>query len=125
MVWICGVDGFKSQWCAVLRNLKSNEFQVRILPFRSLPDLPENPGIICVDVPIGLPEVTPKRGRTCERLARELVGSARARSVFSTVGRLALAAGTRAEADRISSESGGIRCGSTILGSRKEALGGR
>jgi predicted RNase H-like nuclease len=122
MVWICGVDGFKSQWCAVLRNLKSNEFRVRVLPFGSLPILPENPAIIGVDVPIGLPDVTPKGGRTCERLARGLVGYARASSVFSTVGRIPLAAGTRAEADRISRESGGIGVGAQSWGLAKKLL---
>jgi predicted RNase H-like nuclease len=98
MVWLCGVDGFKSQWRAVLRNLATGEFRAPVVPFRDLLYLLKRP-IVCVDVPIGLPGVTPPGGRSCERMARELVGRARARSVFSTVGRVALAAAFRAEAD--------------------------
>jgi predicted RNase H-like nuclease len=122
MVWICGVDGFKSEWFAILHNLTTNEFHVRVLSFRSLLELPENPEIITVDVPIGLPDVTLKGGRTCERLARGLVGSNRTSSIFSTIGRLALIAATRVAADRLSRESGGIGVGATSWGLAKKLL---
>ena len=79
MVWLCGVDGFKSEWCAVLRRLDTHEFIVRVLPFKGLLNLPGNPKIVAVDLPIGLPEVTLPGGRTCERLARERLGWHRAR----------------------------------------------
>ncbi len=108
MVWLCGVDGFKSRWCAVLRNFDTGEFRTRVVSFRDLLRLPENPAIVAVDVPIGLLDVTPPGGRTCERLARNIVGSHRARSVISTVGRVALAAATRTEADLLSKAAGGI-----------------
>ena len=108
MVWLCGVDGFKSRWCAVLRNFDTGELRARVVSFQDLLELPENPAIIAIDVPIGLLDVTPPGGRTCERLAREIVGAHRARSVISTVGRAALAATTRAEADLVSRAAGGI-----------------
>jgi predicted RNase H-like nuclease len=111
MVWLCGVDGFKSRWCAVLRNLATGEFRARVVPFRDLLNLLERPAIVCVEVPIGLPGVTPPGGRSCERMAREFVGRARARSVFSTVGRVALAAASRAEADQLNRTRGGIGIG--------------
>jgi predicted RNase H-like nuclease len=108
MVWLCGVDGFKSRWCAVLRNFDTGEFRARVASLQDLLRLPENPTIIAVDVPIGLLDVTPPGGRTCERLARRIVGAHRARSVISTVGRAALAAATRTEADLLSRAAGGI-----------------
>jgi predicted RNase H-like nuclease len=108
MVWLCGVDGFKSRWCAVLPDLDTDEFRARVVSFQDLLRLPENPAIVAVDVPIGLLNVTPPGGRTCERLARNIVGAHRARSVISTVGRVALAAATRTEADLLSKAAGGI-----------------
>jgi predicted RNase H-like nuclease len=102
VVWVCGVDGFKSRWCAALRNVETDEVHTRVVSFQKLLKLPENPAIITVDVPIGLPDVTSPRGRSCERLARKIVGAHHALSVISTVGRVALAAATRKEADLLS-----------------------
>jgi predicted RNase H-like nuclease len=120
MVWLCGVDGFKSEWCAVLRRLDTHEFIVHVLPFKGLLNLPGNPKIIAVDLPIGLPEVTLPGGRTCERLARERLGWHRARSVFSAIGRRALDATTRVQADRLSREKGGIGIGAQTWGLAKK-----
>ncbi len=122
MAWLCGVDGFKNQWCAVLRNLDTDEFRTRVVSFQDLLKLPENPAIITVDVPIGLPDVTPPRGRSCERLAREIVGAHRARSVISTVGRVALAAATRKEADLLSRTAGGIGVSAHSWGFKEKLL---
>jgi predicted RNase H-like nuclease len=121
MTWLCGVDGFKSKWCAVLKRLDTNEFRVRILPFRDLLELPENPTVIAVDLPIGLPEVTLRGGRACDRLAREIVGARRS-SIFPAVGRLALAAESRAEADRLNRAAGGIGIGAQAWGLAKKLL---
>jgi predicted RNase H-like nuclease len=122
MLWLCGADGFKSRWCAVLKNLDTGEFRLDVVPFQELLHLPENPAIIAVDLPIGLPHVTRQGGRTCERLAREIVGPHRARSVFSTVGRVALRATSRAEADRLSRANGGIGIGAQAWGLAKKLL---
>jgi predicted RNase H-like nuclease len=67
-------------------------------------------------VPIGLPDITPKKGRTCERLAREAVGFHLSASVFSVVGRLALAAANREQADDIQTRAGGIGIGAHAWG---------
>jgi predicted RNase H-like nuclease len=120
MAWVCGVDGFKSQWCAVLRNLDTDDFRARVGPFQDLLSFPENPAIIAVDIPIGLLDVTPPGGRTCEHIARKLVGAHRACSVFSTTGRSALKAASRPEADRISREAGGIGIGAQAWGLSKK-----
>jgi predicted RNase H-like nuclease len=122
MVWVCGVDGFKSQWCAVVRNLETNEFRTRLLPFANVLNLLERPAIVCVDVPIGLPDVTLPGGRSCECLAREKVGPRRSRSVFSAVGRIALKASFRAEADQLSRASGGIGVGAHAWALAKKLL---
>jgi len=122
MVWLCGVDGFKSKWCAVLRNLDTGEFRYDVVPFQTLLNVPENPAIIAVDLPIGLPDVTRQGGRTCERLAREIVGAHRARSVFSAVGRIALSSTSRVEADRLSRANGGIGIGAQTWGLARKLL---
>lgn len=122
MVWVCGVDGFKNRWCAVLRNLDTDEFCARVVSIQDLLRLPENPAIIAVDVPIGLPDVTLRGGRTCERLARNIVGAGRARSVISTVGRIALAAATRTEADILSRAAEGIGISAHSWGLKEKLL---
>jgi predicted RNase H-like nuclease len=116
MVWVCGVDGFKSKWCAVLKRLGTNDFQTHLVPFQTVLKLPEDPKVIAVDLPIGLPEVTMPGGRRCDCLARKLLGWRRARSVFSPVGRRALKAETRGEADRINRDKGGIGIGAQAWG---------
>ena len=45
MVWLCGADGFKSKWCAVLKNLDTGEFRLDVVPFQDLLDFPENPSV--------------------------------------------------------------------------------
>ena len=61
MDWVAGVDGFKSEWCLVLLHLGNGELRSRIVPsFSLLIELPERPTVICVDIPIGLPKITPK-----------------------------------------------------------------
>jgi len=68
MGWVAGVDGFKSEWCLVLLHLSSGELRARIVStFSLLLDLPEHPSVLCVDIPIGLPDFTPIGGRSCEK----------------------------------------------------------
>jgi predicted RNase H-like nuclease len=122
MPWVCGVDGCKSQWCAVLKNLETAELRARVVSFQDILSLPENPAIVAVDLPIGLPEVTPRGGRTCDRLARQIVGPRGARSVFPAVGRVALAAASRADADRLNRAGGGIGIGAQAWGLAKKLL---
>lgn len=116
MVWVAGADGFKSQWCVVLQNLETGEFRARICPrFDALLSLAEEPQVVTVDIPIGLPEVTRPGGRACEQQARRLLGN-RASSVFSAVGRHALQATSRPDADLMSREAGGIGVGAQAWG---------
>jgi predicted RNase H-like nuclease len=121
MVWLCGVDGFKDEWCAVLKNLDTGEFvPLRLGPFAKLLAFPEHPAIVAVDVPIGLPEVTLSGGRSCDRRARECLRPRRASSVFSPLGRSLLTLSCRLEADRLSRANGGIGIGAQAWGLRKK-----
>ena len=51
MVWLCGVDGFKEKWRAVLGNFTTGEVRLLDRPLNEILDLPERPAIITVDVP--------------------------------------------------------------------------
>jgi predicted RNase H-like nuclease len=68
----------------------------------------EAPGIIAVDVPIGLPE---SGGRECDQLARRLLGYPRRNSVFAVPIRAALHATIRKAASRITQRIDGRRVG--------------
>ena len=72
MGWVAGADGCKSQWCFVLLNIGTGELRARVVPtFSGLLEAPERPSVVCVDIPIGLPDFTPQGGRSCEREKRE------------------------------------------------------
>ncbi|MCU0883689.1 MAG: serine/threonine dehydratase [Beijerinckiaceae bacterium] len=91
MTWIAGVDGCRSGWIAAFAPLDQiAEPIIRIVPdINAIIDAPEAPSIICVDMPIGLPERIDGPGRTPERLVRPLLG-ARQSSVFSIPARAAV-----------------------------------
>jgi len=120
MDWVAGVDGFKSEWCLVLWHLGSGELRSRIVPsFSLLLDLPERPSVLCVDIPIGLPDFTPTGGRSCEKEARRVLGR-RASSVFSASGRSCLKGASRLEADNLNRGAGGIGIGAQAWGLAKK-----
>jgi predicted RNase H-like nuclease len=118
---LCGVDGFKEKWRAVLGNFGSGEVRLRDLPLEEILDLPERPAIIAIDVPIGLPEVTLPGGRACDRLARRLLGP-RGASVFAPIGRICLQLDDREQASRLSIARGGIGIGAQAWGLRQKLL---
>jgi predicted RNase H-like nuclease len=123
--WVAGVDGFKSKWCLILLHLGSGELRARIVPtFASLLELPECPRVICVDIPIGLPEFTPTGGRACEKQARSVLGR-KASSVFSALGRSCLKGSSRIEADRLNREGGRVGVAAQAWGLSVEIAGGR
>jgi predicted RNase H-like nuclease len=120
MDWVAGVDGYKSEWCLVLLHLGSGELRSRIVPsFSLLLDLPERPSVLCVDIPIGLPQFTPRGDRSCEKEARRALGR-KATSVFSALGRLCLEGATRLEADHLNRQAGGIGIGAQAWGLSKK-----
>lgn len=100
----------------MLQIVLTGELRARICPsFAGLLALAEEPSVVTVDIPIGLPEVTRPGGRLCEQGARKILGS-RASSVFSAVGRAALRAGSRVDADAISRAAGGLGIGAQAWG---------
>ncbi|HEY8383941.1 MAG TPA: DUF429 domain-containing protein [Microvirga sp.] len=91
--WVAGVDGCKGGWIAAFRNLDHPDNIV----FRKEADLadivdgPEQPDVVAVDMPIGLPEAINGPGRMPEQLVRPLLGRLKA-AVFSMPSRRAVEA---------------------------------
>ena len=84
MSWIAGVDGCRGGWAVVLRELHSGRVELRVAG--RLDDVlrcPEQPGVVCVDIPIGLLDAAQPSGRVCDKQARAFLGEPRGRSVFS------------------------------------------
>jgi predicted RNase H-like nuclease len=89
------------------RNTTTQEIRFEILATAgALLHLIPRPEILCVDIPIGLPE---RGARECDRLARALLGWPRRSSVFPAPIRPALEAADREEASRITARIDGRR----------------
>ena len=91
-LWVAGVDGCRGGWVVVLRPVaRPGDARVSLVRhFGEILELPENPTIIAVDIPIGLPDASFVGGRSCDRAARQPLG-ARKSSVFSVPARAAVA----------------------------------
>lgn len=88
--WLAGVDACAGGWLAAF--VPPGEGTVRLRVFRRFTDLleaVERPGLIAIDIPIGLPERIGRGGRAAETAVRPLLG-ARQSSVFSTPARPAI-----------------------------------
>jgi predicted RNase H-like nuclease len=93
VVWVAGVDGCPGGWLAAFMHPRGNEARVRFVrTFREILRGPERPSVIAVDMPIGLPKVTPTRGRKADREARR-PPTMRRSSVFRIPSRAAIQAG--------------------------------
>ena len=80
MAWIAGVDGCKDGWIAGLENTDTGETQCRIFKkFDALLQHQPCLEIICIDIPIGLPDG--EESRDCDTCARAKLGPRRS-SVF-------------------------------------------
>jgi predicted RNase H-like nuclease len=100
--FVAGIDGCRDGWVVVLLELNGNggvtsESCRRLGSFSDVINIPEQPRFAAIDIPIGLPSAAVPGGRTCDREARQLLGSRRA-SVFSPPARSVLGAGSYAEA---------------------------
>ena len=71
----------------------------------------DSPGILCIDVPIGLHDEAVHGGRACDMEARALLGSPRQNGVFSPPVRAALKAKTYEQAVRINRRSSSHKIG--------------
>jgi predicted RNase H-like nuclease len=100
-VWLAGVDGCPGGWIATFVRPAGPEVRVRVAArFADVVAAPEQPAIVAVDVPIGLPECSGYGGRAAESAVRPLLG-ARQSSVFSVPSRAAIYAEDYREACRI------------------------
>ena len=80
--WLAGLDGCPAGWVAAFVRPEGDEMCVRIVRrFEDVLTTPEEPSIVAVDIPIGLPDYIGPKGRGPERLIRPLLG-ARQSSVF-------------------------------------------
>ena len=104
-MWIAGVDGCPAGWFRTAFHLESRELDFRVCASAAalLAEAPV-PGIIAIDIPIGLAG----RGmRACDGEARSRLGWPRRSSVFPPPLRPALSAASQAEATRITREIDG------------------
>lgn len=97
--WVAGADGFRDGWFVVLWRRGTGVLRRRIVDgVGALVQLPERPAVLGIDMIVGLPDRAEQGGRQCDRLARQLLGQPRGRSVFSPPAYDALGADTQAEA---------------------------
>lgn len=88
--WLAGVDGCRAGWVVAFVRSNGDEAKVEVVPrFADVLAAPEAPGIIAVDIPIGLPERVGRGGRAAENAVRPLLGE-RKSSVFSVPSRRAV-----------------------------------
>lgn len=90
MTWVAGADGCKAGWIVAFVNANHGSVQVRVLA--KLADVfaaSEQPEILAVDIPIGLPALIGPQGRGPERAVRPLLGE-RQSSVFTVPSRSAI-----------------------------------
>jgi predicted RNase H-like nuclease len=98
-MWVAGIDGCRAGWIAVLMRVDDPQAHriVTAPTLDAIADAPEQPAVIAVDMPIGLPERTEGSGRLPEQLIRPLLGQ-RQSSVFAIPSRRAVEAGDYNEA---------------------------
>jgi predicted RNase H-like nuclease len=103
--WLAGVDGCRAGWVAAFVREDGDELRVRVVSrFAEVFAAPERPGLVAVDMPIGLPERIGPTGRGPERAVRPLLGG-RQSSVFTVPSRRAVYADTYGEACRLAAET--------------------
>ncbi|MBM6580924.1 DUF429 domain-containing protein [Microvirga sp. BT689] len=98
-MWVAGVDGCRIGWIAVLMRADDPQAHriVTAPTLAAIVDAPEQPAVVAVDMPIGLPERTQGSGRVPEQLIRPLLGQ-RQSSVFAIPSRRAVEAQDYGEA---------------------------
>ena len=97
--WVAGADGFNGGWFVVLKRPSDGEIRRRrVSSLAELVDAPEAPLYIGIDMVVGLPDRAERGGRTCDQMARSLLGYPRSSSVFSPPAYAALNAETYDEA---------------------------
>lgn len=97
---VAGVDGCRSRWLCIGRDLHTGAITARLFDSaEQLADQDPLPDVIGWDIPIGLAD--DGTGRGCDSEARKTLRAPRAASVFTAPIRPALTAASRAEASEI------------------------
>jgi predicted RNase H-like nuclease len=88
--WLAGVDGCRAGWLVAFVRPSGQEARVRVESrFADILAAPEQPAVVAVDMPIGLPPRVGYGGREAENAVRPLLGQ-RQSSVFSVPSRAAI-----------------------------------
>jgi predicted RNase H-like nuclease len=89
MEWIAGADGCKAGWLVAFAGA-NGDVRIRVVAkFADIFAAPEQPEVVAVDIPIGLPSHIGPQGRGPERAVRPLLGG-RQSSVFTVPSRSAV-----------------------------------
>ena len=103
--WLAGVDGCRQGWLVAFLHPAGDVIRIRIEPnFAGILCAPEQPAIVAVDMPIGLPARAGHGGRGPENVVRPLLGQ-RQSSVFSVPSRQAIATADYVQACRVALET--------------------
>ena len=114
MQLLAGVDGCSGGWLCITKDFASGTIGSAVYSDAvALIHQKPQPFIIAVDIPIGLTDLGP---RQCDKLARQLLGEPRRRSVFPAPIRSALSARTRLEAEALTREADGRGVGAQAWG---------
>ncbi len=99
--WFAGVDGCRAGWVVAFVDLNHEDIRVRVMEhFTDIFAAPEEPCLVAVDIPIGLPAHIGPQGRGPERAVRPLLGE-RQSSVFAVPSRGAVYTQDYREACRV------------------------
>jgi predicted RNase H-like nuclease len=113
MEWVAGADGCRAGWIVALASVQHNGIEIRdpftvrvrvLTKFADIFAAPEQPGVVAVDIPIGLPARIGPQGRGPERAVRPLLGE-RQSSVFAVPSRSAVYAPDYGTACRLALET--------------------
>ena len=103
--WVAGVDGCRAGWVVAFVGADHEDVRVRVMGhFSDVFAAPEQPCLVAVDIPIGLPAHVGPQGRGPERAVRPLLGD-RQSSVFAVPSRAAVYAQDYREACRVALET--------------------
>jgi len=103
--WLAGLDGCRAGWIAAFVRADGSDCRVGVLSrFAEIFAEPEQPRVVAVDMPIGLPAHIGPQGRGAERAVRPLLGD-RQSSVFAVPSRQAVYAEEYGDACRLALET--------------------
>lgn len=105
MTVVAGVDGCRSGWLIVTKNVDTRrEYLTVATTFADVINSPHEPSVICIDIPLGLLDAAVPGGRECDRAARAQLKT-KASSVFPPPVRSALFSSNYAQANRLNRTS--------------------